>query len=379
MTLYLNSYADFYSALLLIVVAAIILRKRDYYTLRERAFFGLVLLSISVLIVEGISFIVDGNLWTGAIAMNYVTNYYLYLATPIVGVLWALYVDLTITSSEEHVKKVRYYSVFLVVSVLPILVNPFTDIIFYINDDNVFMRGPYYWISALAFYGLFVYLLVLVIKHRKNVEYYVYLSILTLVILPAAGGILQVLFLGIASIHTTLALGQMTVYMSIETANASRDSMTNLLTRRKALDYIQANLRNKTPFTAIMVDMDNLKDINDEYGHHEGDHALIDLANALRNQCEKHHVIARVGGDEFLIVTGEMQSDDIDQRLIGLRDNLNQDRDIQIKFSWGYYTMRHDTEMTVDDILITIDERMYIQKSINKNWRRRKSDRMVQK
>jgi diguanylate cyclase (GGDEF)-like protein len=375
MNLYLSSYADFYSALLLIVVAAIILRKKDYYTLREKAFFGLVLVSISVLIVEGLSFLVDGNPLTRCYILNYVTNYYLYLVTPVVAVLWAIYIDITMTSTTHHMISAWYYLPFLVFSLVPVLLNPFTDMVFYIDDANHFVRGDYFWITAGVFYGLFIFLLVLTIKNRKNVERLVYYSILTLVLLPAAGGLLQVFFLGIASIHTTLALGQMTVYMSIETANASRDSMTRLLTRRKALDFMNASIKNNTPFTAIMIDMDNLKEINDLHGHHEGDNALVALATALQNECQDHNIIARVGGDEFIIITRLLNSDDIDHRLSSLKEELNKDRDIEILFSWGYYMMRHETDMTVDDILITIDERMYQQKATNKNYKRRRTDR----
>lgn len=377
MNLYLSSFADFYAALLLVIVTSIILRKKDYYTLRERVLFGVVFVTTTLLIIEGLSFIVDGEPLLRCRILNYATNYYLYLITPFSATLWALYIDLTMTTTEKHVKKVKYYSVFIVLSLIPVLLNPFTSVIFSIDSSNYFVRGDYFWFIAAVFYGLFVYMLVLTIKHRHNVEPYVFWSVLTMVILPPVGGLLQVFFLGVASIHTTLALGLAMVYMSLETVSASRDSLTKSFTRQKVLDFMESSLRTKTPFTVIMVDMDNLKEINDTHGHHEGDRALIDLATSMRKVCDRHYIVSRIGGDEFLIVTPVMQMDDLEERLEELRDSLNEDRVIKIHFSWGYYMMRHETEMSVDDILVTVDERMYQQKARNKNYRRRRSDRVM--
>jgi diguanylate cyclase (GGDEF)-like protein len=59
--------------------------------------------------------------------------------------------------------------------------------------------------------------------------------------------------------------------------------------------------REHAPLAALMLDVDNLKQINDTFGHVEGDRVLRELGEKLRAQLRRYDVAARYGGDEFLI------------------------------------------------------------------------------
>ena len=87
---------------------------------------------------------------------------------------------------------------------------------------------------------------------------------------------------------------------------ADRDPLTGLANRR-CIDWILAkSLRefetSGNPFSIIMADIDHFKQINDTWGHAAGDKALIHFASALRHQCRPNDLIARLGGEEFLIL-----------------------------------------------------------------------------
>ncbi len=90
---------------------------------------------------------------------------------------------------------------------------------------------------------------------------------------------------------------------------ATTDPVTNLVNRRIILSRIEQEKnrmeRGSKPFTLIMVDVDNFKQVNDEYGHTGGDYVLVNLAEAISLTLRKQDEVARWGGDEFLIMLPE--------------------------------------------------------------------------
>ena len=87
---------------------------------------------------------------------------------------------------------------------------------------------------------------------------------------------------------------------------ATLDTLTQLYNRTSLNQVLEMefrnSLQNRQPLSIIMVDIDHFKAINDRYGHDEGDRALIHIASLLKGSLRKHDIVARFGGEEFLIV-----------------------------------------------------------------------------
>jgi len=86
---------------------------------------------------------------------------------------------------------------------------------------------------------------------------------------------------------------------------AEHDSLTDLYNRRIFLEFLHKNkslaTRLKTPLSLLVLDIDNFKTINDNFGHLVGDEVLIDFARNMQNNLRKEDVIGRMGGEEFAI------------------------------------------------------------------------------
>jgi diguanylate cyclase (GGDEF)-like protein len=100
-----------------------------------------------------------------------------------------------------------------------------------------------------------------------------------------------------------------------------RDELTQLLNRRGALDSIgKALAARASSYAAILVDVDDLKGINDNYGHAAGDRFLVTVAKAMRDSVRDADICARLGGDEFMVFAAGCDLDaatEIARRVLG--------------------------------------------------------------
>lgn len=149
------------------------------------------------------------------------------------------------------------------------------------------------------------------------------------------------------------------------------DSLTGLYNRR-GLDIKLSELSDKPKsfqYSAIvMIDADNLKHINDTYGHENGDIYLQETAHLLEKFDKNNSIISRLGGDEFVLIlyNFDNQTDLINNivRLKELQDSygakLNNDVIVPIRFSYGYSIINEITDY--DTHLRDADRKMYINK-----------------
>jgi diguanylate cyclase (GGDEF)-like protein len=131
-------------------------------------------------------------------------------------------------------------------------------------------------------------------------------------------------------INSCLQCGAMVSYVWMTAAflrrdlqiQASTDPLTGLLNRRAielaAEQQILAHRKSHQPISAIILDLDKFKKINDSHGHHCGDATLVAIASCLQRGMRRDDLLARIGGDEFAILlphTSEEQAVEITERL----------------------------------------------------------------
>ncbi len=147
------------------------------------------------------------------------------------------------------------------------------------------------------------------------------------------------------------------------------DELTGLLNRRGFLRFAEKQIamaeRHKSNFSLLYLDLNDMKIINDEFGHHEGDQALINLTNILNNTFRSSDIIARVGGDEFAILMTGAKGTAAEKAVIeNLLDNLrnynkNTEKGYALSVSTGivYYDPAHPCSL--DELIFRADKLMY--------------------
>lgn len=142
------------------------------------------------------------------------------------------------------------------------------------------------------------------------------------------------------------------------------DRLTGLY-NRAYLTYLQQEAQKKKsePIAGIMLDLNGFKQINDNYGHSEGDTALILVADLLRKAFCEYGIVTRYAGDEFVVMlhtTDEQLITDLIARAKDIfeEENKTNDKPFQMSASMGYAISDLSKE-TIDDFMNRIDKLMY--------------------
>jgi len=154
------------------------------------------------------------------------------------------------------------------------------------------------------------------------------------------------------------------------------DELTGLYNRRGffaiAGQFLKLARRQKEGIFMLYADIDNLKEINDTFGHKEGDLALIETANILKRNYRVSDVIARIGGDEFVIIPIGTAKDNIG--IITSRFeksieayNSKGDREYSLALSYGLAYYDPEKPCSLDELLMQADKTMYEHKKHKKN------------
>ncbi len=152
---------------------------------------------------------------------------------------------------------------------------------------------------------------------------------------------------------------------------ANLDTLTKIHNRRFFNHSLTSLVEKQVPFSLILLDLDNFKQLNDTEGHHHGDYVLQIIAGIMKECTRTTDIIARFGGDEFAIIlpqTSKEASKNIAERI---RSNVLVNPKFlpysQVSLSMGIATYPEDGT-TMDDIQQKADEAMYVAKARGKNY-----------
>ncbi len=152
------------------------------------------------------------------------------------------------------------------------------------------------------------------------------------------------------------------------------DELTDLYNRRGFFTFSEQLLksckRQKRGVFLLYADLDNLKEINDTFGHQAGDEILVATAGIFKDTFRESDIIARIGGDEFVVIPIGSSIDDVKVITERLRQNLenrNARKDGEHRLSISFGTSYYDPESpgSIDELVVQAEKLMYEQK-INK-------------
>lgn len=266
---------------------------------------------------------------------------------------------------------------FLVVIVL-LVVSLFNGIVFSVSDNKNIVTGPLYLALHLTAFVYFliiiVFAIIKIVKGRDNtIRRYAITTIFGIVFLTG-WVIIDDYFDRITIIPVAAFSVLLIIFISIQQSSINTDALTQMNNRRRAIDFfysLRDTMNQNSPVYLFLCDINSFKEINDTYGHGEGDEALIIVSGAIKDVLAKYRGFsARYGGDEFLMIWKKPQNEvatptDIIEETRDIIDKkcFDSDKPYHLSISCGVVQCT-DSKKTIDMYMREVDEALYEDKRV---------------
>lgn len=335
----------------------------------ERLFMLMVNVLLIQAIIEAVVFFVDGKLFFGARFLNCVGNCIYFILNTILPFAWVLYADYKVYGSVRRTRKVGMaFIIPVIITVILTATTQFTKFVYYITEDNVYVRSENFVLFYVLIFLYLMYGLLVIFLKRKTTGKRMLLP-LSLFMLPIfVGIIIQYAFYGLSTVCISIAIGLVGIYISAQSESYYIDSLSGLYNRSYLDDYMGnvAESRKARSVIAIMIDMDKFKEINDTWGHLSGDEAITKCGDLFKKHLGSKGFVTRYGGDEFILVTNFNDKEDAEKLMKCICDeadsiNSKGENPYKLEFSYGIAKF-HIGEEDYENFLRRMDKRMYAMK-----------------
>ena len=305
--------------------------------------------------------------------LGYIGYFLIFLLDPL-DILYAMYyLDCWMDEEDlKHRRPIRYcFELFAIINIIFVSISAVFGLKwFFYFENGIYYRGPFFFIRA-GFMLLFIFmLLVYALVFNKHIVSEYKAAVLFLPALSFIGALLQIFIANIDCTYAGISLGCLIVFFYYQSRDVNIDYLTGVLNRRgldiKMQDMVKSSISSGKEFTAVMMDVDNFKDINDSMGHEEGDKAIKIIADILVDIFGRTAFIGRFGGDEFCVITDEMDMNQINEKIDEVRSQVEKQSARNnwpqgVGISCGFRSYNHDSSLTAKQFQELIDKLMYVE------------------
>jgi len=358
---------NIYSILFLMVIYGHSIKFDDKVSLSSKLYMMIVRVTIFLLFVDIFSRF-DGRPDTLYEVFNHTGNFLIFIFSPLLPTLWLMYVHLQVYQDEQ--KTIRLFIPAAIINVghgVLVVLSLYTGWLYSIDADNIYHRGPLFLVSAATSFSLLMIAYGIIVFNRKKTQNRYYFSLMFFVIPPLISIFLQITFYGTSLVLNGVVLSLLIIFLNIQNQSIYTDHLTGVYNRKMLDKYLKTKVAKSTQqktFSAIMLDLNDFKLINDTYGHDMGDDALQTAARMLKNSIKTNDFIARFGGDEFWLVLNASKHSDLKHTVKKINQNLaklnaSSELPYKLSFSMGYAVYNYEERMSVEAFEKYIDELMY--------------------
>ena len=331
---------------------------------------------MSSLVLDTLWKLLDGKRFPLDVAVNQIVNA-LFLASGIViGCVWYLYVLETLGYRITRKLTLGIMSPAILFTALN-LISIKTGWIFYVTKDNVYVRGPLFWLQTTAALAVLlsslVHCLIRLLNGKKTVPRRVVLDLIGFYIIPVVGTLLSMPITGMPGAWTCAAVSIILMYIDSQDREIVRDTLTGLNNRKMLPSVFEEYTRQTAPGSVLylyMMDLDDFKSINDTYGHLAGDEALKAASRLFAQAADgKRAMVARVGGDEFLILAmlpGNEAAAEFKDALRARMEQYNEEHSLPYLLNISVGCCAYERGESLEAFMARADEALYREKRVKK-------------
>lgn len=375
-TMIFNIGIDFFCCLLTLVFLTSY-RKDFSDTYDNRLLFRMELSVLTVLLTDIFMWLLNGRQGALLRVVAYLDNMIYFTAEIIVVICWVKYAYYRIYGQPIAKKKEQLlllapgFVLFLL-----ILFTPLTRWYFYLDGRNYFHLGIF---ANIISFIILVYLVsasfLAFLRSRRETlidRRQELLTIAFFAVPPFLGGIFQIMFYGLSIVWPSSVFSSLFILRNKESRAILQDALTGLNNRRNVERYV-SSYKNKNDNSAyqggvILLDINDFKHINDEFGHDVGDVALVQTAHILRAAFKGYAAfLSRYGGDEFVILLPECSRAGLEKAVESIRRSCLAFNDsgefpFRLSMSMGCALSEEKAVVSIAELIKRADEDMYREK-----------------
>jgi len=280
--------------------------------------------------------------------------------------LWSRYIGLTLWDKEYYDKWYSHiYSVGFGINVILTVLNISMKLLFRIADGQFVVVPAGMWTFTVVNYLSVVISYVSLLRNRQRIRNNTLFLLMLYPLFPIFGEAIQILLRDV-DLVSTYTLSAFMIFQVSRRNDTLRDPLTgvgNRLLLEERLNTWLSGAR-KNYICGVMVDIDNLKQINDHMGHLSGDRAICQVAEILKQVPNNNIIPARYAGDEFVLIWQAENPAETDAVVRYLRSeeretNIGLSVENSVHYSVGAAVADPAVEMTSEDFLRMLDREMY--------------------
>ncbi len=368
--LHLSAYSVFILILILVNL------KREYHLLDFKVkLFRYMIVTVTSYILLDILFISLEN--TNFFYSNFILVYgnaLQYALMCLIVFLWYFYNDYYIFKDLIHFKKWLPLTIIpLIISTALSLLSPWFGFYYTISAQNIYMRGDFFYLSAVFTYFYPVLTAFVIHLNRNKIRKSDYAPLMFFIIPPALAGLFQTLNYGVLLIGPSITFSFLVAFIYIQSKNMELDFLTGLYTRKELeyfTDMLSKRKNSKKLYGGLMIDIDNFKGINDVYGHDTGDRVLREVSDIFLKSFRNTDFVSRIGGDEFVAICEIQSISDLEiivNRIQAHVEAINTLNHFPFRISLSIGFDRWDLRnLSKEEFMIHIDKKMYMIKDAKK-------------
>lgn len=329
---------------------------------KNKIYMSLSVITIVLLILEIATILMVLSSNTNLVIPHRIANIMGFSLSPVVPFIFLFF--------NNNKEKRIFHKCFLAI---PLYLNAFmcilsykTGWIFFVNAQNQYSRGDLFLLPTII--GLFYFGLIITTVIKNTVEYEIDDKNVLMVALfiPIMAIILQILFSDLLLIWGSIALFLLLYYIFLRELQFKYDVQTGIKNRSAFEKEMEQYLSGDKNLALVVLDINNLKRINDEYGHKDGDETIFQTAQIICESFLGVGEVFRIGGDEFCAICEEIPVELVDSALSNLENlltKINETRNFKMELAYGYAFYSKNGSESIYSVFEQADRAMYEHKA----------------
>ena len=317
---------------LFILVMILVFQKRGSRVKTSRMFTYVIITTI-VLVVADTFARIGENRGGSYILMAFFGNLIMLLVDPLLILFSVIYIDCWMDEKNKNARKISkvVFQIFATLNIALVLADQVLGLkwFFYFERSNYF-RGKLFMARAVVLALFMLLVTVYLVAFRKNVLKDYRRTLYVLPVFALIGTIAQILYNGINTTYTAGSLACLILFIGFQSNDVNMDNLTGVLNRRgfdiRLEKMMKSSASGDGDFTAVLLDIDNFRKINESCGHEEGDGAIMVFADMIMDAFGENCKIGRIDGVTFCVLLENASEPEIKEGIRRVRNSLERVR-----------------------------------------------------